>query len=212
MKYSMKRGVGMKKRFKLLVSFFVLFTLFACANEEKPLDQTNDLFVEKSDALFALISEMESSNNFTIVMTAKNVPLFGSLVITTKLDGDKQHDVGFLTDRYLFNENGTRYELSEDFFGDWNRTLYDGNLIFDYLFIFNLSSEMFDYEGGQWVLKDIYLKDIFGEEDDIISMRIDVNNNEITVYFSSLIDGVTTLQEVEFKDIRTTTVIVPEID
>lgn len=320
----------MKKSVKLFTSFFILLTMFACANEEKTLDPTNDVFEEKRDALFELISVMEKSNNFTVVMTASNVPpistfflnenfefayfeelniddfqfelitsrksviveyvaqtgslaftdlegealsigirdgaivlnntgyesfsfrfiaqigalrvmayqssfdifitdegfvlepfknmnehtnyaqMIGTLVLTTKLDGDKHHDYGFLTNRYLFSENGTRYELSEDSFGDWNQESYDGDLLFDYLFLFKLSPEMFDYEGEQLVLKDIYLKDIFGEEDDLISMRIDVNNNEITVYFSSLIDGEKTLQEVEFKDIGTTLVTLPK--
>lgn len=98
----------------------------ACTPTQHPIDA----FKEK----------MKSAQNYQMDMTIKDMPFFGTLTITAKIDGNKSVTLGVLgsSDVYTETVDGITYEYAQDEEGNWTKEVKESGDTSE--------SEMFDDE------------------------------------------------------------------
>ncbi len=163
--------------------------------------------------LDAMFNRIEDEENVTMVVTMKDLPLFGTIEFQTLIDGEKEAHTGFMTDYYVFTHEGERYRLDEDETGVWRKSPYEETEedAEDDIEVEDLDASMFEYDDGRYVLMEEYYETVFGD-DSLRELEIEILDERMIMYTTTVSDGMTIYTEVEFKEIGTTEVILPDYE
>lgn len=187
----------MKKLF-LLVILSLAFTMFSCGRD-----------LEKS------FDKMEDLDSYTMEITMSNIPIFGSMTVLMKIDGDMIYTSNIYSgesyskmidgEEYEYYEEGGQYILSDTPIESDDDEIDSGLLdLIDY-------DDFEESKNGEWTLKSdkVYLDD--EETTYIKSVVLKVNDDGYitSMSFEMVTEGMKVDVEALFSDFNNTNVQLP---
>jgi hypothetical protein len=187
----------MKKFLGVFALLIMAITLTGCKSKlEKTFDKLDDA---KS---MTMIIEME-------------VPIFGKVEMTTKIEGDKEYYQGFMEEYYLSKEDGVTYKYSQNFNDEWVKEEYkeeteeESNEEIDPT---EFKAKWFEKKGEKYILKSDYYDEVFGDDVTVSLFEMIVSDDEVTIDYEMSSGGFVISGSILIKDINKTEVDLPEVN
>lgn len=160
--------------------------------------------------------KMEKADSYTAVITME-ASIFGKVVMTTKIDGNKQYISSILDDNEEYKEivDGKVFIYTKNYFGEWEKELEkvdDSNDKDDDSLRKMFDSKNYDYskkEKAFILKKDSDLDDFNGME--ILSFKVIIDGETCSIEGEVVSEGMAIPITIVIKNINKTTVTLPEV-
>ena len=164
------------------------------------------------DPLESFFDDVNKKQNFQLDITMKDVPIFGTITMTSKKDGNKTFTSGILgaSDTYSEEADGVLYSYVQDEDGNWTKTeaaadeevgLLDGGMP---EFLVSDNFEKTEEEGVYKLKEEAEIEDA---EDVVLKL----SDGKCTVEFSVKSEGLVVNAEVCISEVGEIEITLPEL-
>lgn len=193
----MKKAVSLSIIVALCVSLLMTFT--SCSSKH-PIDE----FKEK----------LEKADSYQAQVTMSDVPLFGTITMITKIDGNIQYTPAVMLseEQYIETVGDTKYKYTKDDSGKWikekEETDDDSGILDD-----ELMKNVFNPDNYEKVKdeKNTYKQKSDVTFDDYEDVIITIKDDLCTVEMKSISDGMVCGVKIEFSKINEIELTLPQV-
>ena len=163
------------------------------------------------NALEKALTDMESEENVTMVMTMSDIPLIGSMQATMKLDGEYSCVETFLGTEYFKEVDGQVYAYEN---GVLSETPEEEDTTEEFVEFDLFAVEDFEEIDGVWVLQEDRISVDDSQSEYMSNVEITLNSNGFIslLEFDVTAEGETFGVSIAFSDYGSTVVDVPEAE
>lgn len=190
------------KRFLAVLVLVLSLALTGCSETEPENELENALEL------------MEEADSFRMDLTMGGIPLFGTVTVVTKADGDMRFQGTFLGDTYSKIIDGLEYEyvLDENNELVLSETANDAeDSADDYDFLLGVEAEDFTKDGSVWTYsgETLYLDDDQTETMSDIIITLDSDGYLDLMTFTLNTDSLTSDVELDISGVNSTVITLP---
>jgi hypothetical protein len=168
-----------------------------------------------NDKLEKTLKKMSDAESYSMTLTMENIPIFGTMEMKAKVDGDKEYFYMTGLEFYLSKENETTYIYTK-VGSTWEKTEYseadlDLPIEVDEVDPKDFDAKWFKKEDDKYILQEEYYEEIFAEEAEMVkSLEIEIDDDDFIIYYEMSLEGFVIKVTLEITDINKTTIKLPK--